>query len=166
MQWFVLRVASNKEEQVRDTLSRKMQVEGVKSVGRIMVPFEQVKRIRGGKQRVFKRKLYPGYVFMELNLRTTGGFEAAFYVIKETMGVGDFIGTEGATRCAYGCARDAQEADKPEESANIKVGFSKGDGEDRRGPSRISRAVDSIDEERNRTRDCDDIRRSAVGYQY
>ena len=56
MQWFVLRVASNKEEQVRDTLSRKMQVEGVKSVGRIMVPFESVKRIRGGKQRVFKVK--------------------------------------------------------------------------------------------------------------
>ena len=48
MQWYVLRVASNKEEQVRDT-PRKMEVEGVKSVGRIIVPVEQIKRIRGGK---------------------------------------------------------------------------------------------------------------------
>ncbi|MHC5184168.1 MAG: transcription termination/antitermination NusG family protein [Planctomycetota bacterium] len=29
MQWFVLRVASNKEERVREALARKMQVEGV-----------------------------------------------------------------------------------------------------------------------------------------
>ena len=49
-----------------------MQVEGVKSVGRIMVPTEQVKRIRGGKQRVFKRKLYPGYVFMEMEPKEDG----------------------------------------------------------------------------------------------
>ena len=60
MQWYVLRVASNKEEQVRDTLARKMEVEGITSVGRIMVPVEQVKRIRSGKQRVHKRKLYHG----------------------------------------------------------------------------------------------------------
>ena len=46
MQWYVLRVASNKEEQVREALSRKMEVEGIDSVGRIIVPVEQVKRIR------------------------------------------------------------------------------------------------------------------------
>jgi len=59
MQWYVLRVASNKEEQVRDTLASKMKVEGVKCVDRIIVPTEQIKRIRAGKQRVIKRKLYP-----------------------------------------------------------------------------------------------------------
>ena len=32
MQWYVLRVASNKEEQVRDALSRKMEIEGVAGV--------------------------------------------------------------------------------------------------------------------------------------
>ena len=33
MQWFVLRVASNKEERVREALDRKMQVEAVEGVG-------------------------------------------------------------------------------------------------------------------------------------
>jgi transcriptional antiterminator NusG len=153
MQWFVLRVASNKEEQVRDTLSRKMQVEGVKSVGRIMVPFEQVKRIRSGKQRVFKRKLYPGYVFMELNLQEDKRIpEDAFYVIKETMGVGDFIGTEGVPTPMRDTdvAKMLKEADKPEETANIKVEFSKGDiVKIREGAfENFEGAVDSIDEER------------------
>ena len=50
MQWFVLRVASNKELQVRETLERKMKSEGVTSVSRILVPIEQIKRIRSGKQ--------------------------------------------------------------------------------------------------------------------
>ena len=72
MQWFVLRVASNKEEQVREALARKMKVEGVAGVGRIVVPTEQIKRIRAGKQRVFKRKLYPGYVFMEVEPKEDG----------------------------------------------------------------------------------------------
>ena len=73
MQWYVLRVASNKEEQVRETLARKVQVEGVSDIiGRIVVPVEQVKRIRGGKQKVHKRKLYPGYVFMEMQVKEDG----------------------------------------------------------------------------------------------
>jgi len=96
MQWYVLRVASNKEEQVREALSRKMEVDGIESVGRIVVPVEQIKRIRGGKQRVHRRKLYPGYVFMEMEPRENGRIQDdAWFVIKETLGAGDFIGTDG-----------------------------------------------------------------------
>ncbi len=153
MQWFVLRVASNKEEQVRDTLTRKMQVEGVKSVGRIMVPFEQVKRIRDGKQRIFKRKLYPGYVFMEMVPKEDGRIpDDAFYVIKETLGVGDFIGTEGIPTAMRDTdvAKMLKEAEKPEETPNIKVEFRKGDVvKIREGAfENFEGAVDSIDEER------------------
>jgi transcriptional antiterminator NusG len=130
MQWYVLRVASNKEEQVRETLSRKMEVEGVESVGRIVVPAEQVKRIRSGKQRVHKRKLYPGYVFMEIDAKEDGSIpDDAWFVIKETMGVGDFIGTEGIPTPMRDTdvARMLQEAEKPEETPSIKVDFEKGD---------------------------------------
>ena len=38
-QWYVLRVASNKEEQVRDALVRKVKIEGLEEkIGRILVP--------------------------------------------------------------------------------------------------------------------------------
>lgn len=153
MQWFVLRVASNKEEQVRDTLERKLKIEGVQSVGRILVPTEQIKRIRGGKQRVHKRKLYPGYVFMELEPKEDGRIpDDVWYVIKETMGVGDFIGTEGIPTPMRDTdvAKMLKEAEKPEDAPNIKVEFSKGDVvKIREGAfENFEGTVDSIDTER------------------
>ena len=153
MQWFVLRVASNKEEQVRDALVRKMEVEQVKSVGRVMVPIEQVKRIRAGKQRVLKRKLYPGYVFMELEPKEDGRIpDDAWYIIKETMGVGDFIGTEGVLTPMRDTdvAKMLKEVEKPEDTPNIKVEFEKGDiVKIREGAfENFEGTVDSIDTER------------------
>lgn len=153
MEWYVLRVASNKEQQVRDTLARKMETEGIESVGRILVPVEQVKRIRSGKQRVHKRKLYPGYVFMELEPKEDGTIpDEAFFVIKETMGVGDFIGTEGIPTAMRDTdvAKMLKEAEKPEESPTIKVEFEKGDVVkiNEGAFENFEGAVDSIDPER------------------
>ncbi len=130
MQWYVLRVASNKELQVRDTLARKMETEGITAVGKVLVPVEQVKRIRAGKQRVHKRKLYPGYVFMEMEAQEDGSIpDDAFFVIKETMGVGDFIGTEGVPTPMRDTdvAKMLKEAEKPEDAPTIKVEFEKDD---------------------------------------
>jgi len=130
MQWFVLRVASNKELQVRDALENKMKAAGITTVGRIIVPVEQVKRIRAGKQRVHKRKLYPGYVFMELETKEDGRTsDDAWFVIKETMGVGDFIGTEGVPTAMRDTevSKMLNEIERPEETPNIKVDFQKGD---------------------------------------
>ncbi len=53
MNWFVLRVASNKEDSVRETLLRKIKIENFTYlVNRILVPTEKVKTIKGGKQKI------------------------------------------------------------------------------------------------------------------
>ncbi len=153
MQWYVLRVASNKEEQVREALARKMEVENIASVGRVMVPVEQVKRIRSGKQRVHKRKLYPGYVFMEMQAKDDGRIaDDAWFVIKETVGVGDFVGTDGIPTAMRDTdvAKMLQEAEKPEDVPSIKVEFVKGDiVKIREGAfENFEGAVESIDAER------------------
>ncbi len=95
--WFVLRVASNKEDSVRTTLVRKVQIEGMGHlVNRILVPTEKEKTIKAGKQKVIEKKLYPGYVFVEMKLEDDGRIpQDVFFLIKETTGVGDFIGTAG-----------------------------------------------------------------------
>lgn len=97
MNWFVLRVASNKEDSVRRTLLRKIKIENFESlVNRILVPTEKEKTIKGGKQRIVETKLYPGYVFVEMRLEEDGRIpQDVFFLIKETTGVGDFIGTAG-----------------------------------------------------------------------
>src|SRR5262249_53734846 len=94
MNWFVLRVASNKESSVRDTLLRKVAIENMAHfVGRILVPTEKTKTVKGGKQRITETKLYPGYVFVEMKLEDDGRIpQDVFFLIKETSGVGDFVG--------------------------------------------------------------------------
>jgi len=97
MNWYVLRVASNKEDSVRDALEKKVKIEGLEGrVGRILVPTQREKRMRGGTARVYHRKLYPGYVFVEMATDPDGRIpEDVWFVIKETTGVGDFIGSGG-----------------------------------------------------------------------
>src|ERR1044071_1670712 len=89
MDWFVLRVASNKESSVRETLLRKVQIETMQHlVGRILVPTEKTKTIKGGKQKITETKLYPGYVFVEMKLEPDGRIpQDVFFLIKETTGV-------------------------------------------------------------------------------
>jgi transcriptional antiterminator NusG len=97
MDWYVLRVASNKEAQVREALDRKIKIERLEDrVGRVLVPTQKEKRLRGGTARVYQRKLYPGYVFVEMATEPDGSIpEDVWFVIKETTGVGDFIGSGG-----------------------------------------------------------------------
>jgi len=154
MQWYVLRVASNKEQQVRDALERKVMAEGLNDViGRIVVPMEQIKRIRSGRQKIHRRKLYPGYVFMEMQPKEDGRIpEDAWFVIKETMGVGDFVGTEGVPTAMRDTdvAKMLSEVEKPDDTPSIKVDFSKGDlVKIREGAfENFEGSVDSIDSER------------------
>ena len=97
MDWYVLRVASNKEEQVCKALERKVKIEGLETrIGRILVPTVRERRIKGGQARVFQRKLYPGYVFVEMTTEKDGAIpEDIWFLVKETTGVGDFIGSDG-----------------------------------------------------------------------
>ena len=86
--WYVLRVQSNKEEHVRETLERRIKTLGLEDqIVRVLVPSEKVTEIKGGKKRVTQRKLYPGYVMVEMILS-----EESQYLVKNTPGVGDFVG--------------------------------------------------------------------------
>lgn len=131
MNWFVLRVASNKEDYVKETLLRKIKIEGLTHlVARILVPTEKVKTMKNGKQRITARKLYPGYVFVEMKLEDDGRIpQDVFFLIKETTGVGDFIGTAG-----HPAAMGPDEVEKmimasraPEEEPSVQMEFQPGD---------------------------------------
>lgn len=153
-QWFVLRVASNREEQVRDALDRKVQIEGLSDlIGRIMVPTEKIKRVRGSQQRVYERKLYPGYVFVEMALAEDGSIQdRCWYIIKETTGVGDFIGTEGkpTPMSDVDVAKMLHQVEATEVSPSVQMEFKKGDQIKVKGGSfeGFEGTVDEIDSEK------------------
>ena len=89
--WFILKVQVNREDTIKKDLERRIAVSGLKEFfGEILVPSEKVTEIRGDKKKVVKRKLYPGYImiFMEI-------FDDTWFLVRETAGVGDFTGAQG-----------------------------------------------------------------------
>ncbi len=131
MDWFVLRVASNKENYVKETLLRKVQIEGLEDrVGRIMVPTEKTKTLKGGKTRITETKLYPGYIFVEMKLEPDGRIpQDVFFMIKQTTGVGDFVGTAGrpTPMSPPEVEKMLFDSRRPEETPEVKMEFAKGD---------------------------------------
>jgi transcriptional antiterminator NusG len=130
--WYVLRVQSNKEETVRETLDRKTKLEGITDLlSRVVVPTERVSTMKAGRRRVTERKLYPGYVFVEMNAEEDGSVpEKVWFLIRETSGVGDFIGTEGkpTPMKPHEVEKLIGEAEKSGEAAPaLKVDYAPGD---------------------------------------
>ena len=132
-QWYVLRVASNKEEQVRSALERKVTIEGLDvEIGRVMVPMERrpSPRARPGGRKFVERKMYPGYVFVEMELGQEGRIsEQAWFLIRETTGVGDFIGTGGkpTPMSDTDAEKMLMQVEKAKEGTSVSVEFAKGD---------------------------------------
>jgi transcriptional antiterminator NusG len=135
MRFYVLRVATNKEDKVREGLVRKAKIEGLdldgeKRVGRVLVPTERVRSMKGGVKKETDRKLYPGYVFVELETEADGRIpDKVWFMIKETDGVGDFIGSGGkpSPMTPKDQARMLEEAERPEEDVTLDVKFKKDD---------------------------------------
>jgi len=91
-EWYILKVQVNRENSICDTLRRKVKVEGMEHCfGEILVPTEDVREFtKAGKQRVIKRKLYPGYIVV--NMKIT---DESWFLVRETGGIGDFTGAVG-----------------------------------------------------------------------
>ncbi len=134
MRWYVLRVASNKENQVRDNLERKVRIEGLgEEIGRILVPTERrpsPRTVRSGGKKYVERKMYPGYVFVEMALGDDGRMsEEAWFLIRETTGAGDFIGPTGrpTPMTDDDVSKMLMQVEKASEGAPVSVEFAKND---------------------------------------
>ena len=85
-QWYILKVQSNREDSIRDTLIRRIRMQGLeRHFGEVIVPKEQVTEFKSGKKRVVSRKLYPGYILVNMILN-----DESWYLVRETGGIGDF----------------------------------------------------------------------------
>lgn len=88
MQWYVLRVQSNREDSVKESLERRVKMAALESkIAQIIVPSEQVTEIRSGKKRITERKIYPGYIMVQMDMD-----DESWFLVRETPGIGDFVG--------------------------------------------------------------------------
>ena len=79
---------SGREESIKDAIERRVKIEGLEEYfGQILIPVEKVTELRKGKRYVKERKLYPGYLMVQVEFN-----ENILYLFRETSGVGDFVG--------------------------------------------------------------------------
>jgi transcriptional antiterminator NusG len=86
--WYVVKVQSGREEAIKEAIERRVKIDGLEEYfGQIVVPVERVTEIVKGKRVTRTRKLYPGYVMVEVEFN-----DRILYLFRETPGVGDFVG--------------------------------------------------------------------------
>ena len=95
--WYVVKVQSGRENTVQAALERKLKVAGkTEVVSRVLVPVESVTEVKAGRKRTRKRKLYPGYVLVEVAQDERGKIPNDLWaLVRDTPGVGDFVGPYG-----------------------------------------------------------------------
>lgn len=94
-QWFVLHTLSGQELKVKESIEKRIKTEEMGDLIReVLVPMERVAEIRNGKKTVTTRKLYPGYVFIDMVLLDEQGkiIEKPWYFIRDTQGIIGFVG--------------------------------------------------------------------------
>lgn len=98
--WFVLHTLSGQEQKVKDSIEKRIKAEEMgEFIKEVLVPMEKVAEVRSGKKTVSTRKLYPGYVFVDMVLLDENNrlIEKPWYFIRETQGVIGFVGGDRPT---------------------------------------------------------------------
>jgi transcriptional antiterminator NusG len=92
MDWYILKVAFNREDSIRDALEKRVKMEGLEEYFEaIVVPTEDVAEFtRSGKRRITKRKLLPGYLMVRMIIN-----DDTWFLVRETGGISDFTGAAG-----------------------------------------------------------------------
>ena len=86
-QWYAVHTYSGHENKVKTNIERRAESMNLKDkIFRILVPTEAELRTRGGKRQEVQRKVFPGYVLIEMILDDT-----TWYLVKSTTGVTGFV---------------------------------------------------------------------------
>lgn len=95
LKWFVVHTYSGYEAKVKSNLERRIASMNMKDkIFQVLIPTEKEKEIKGGKRREIDRKIFPGYVLVEVRTDERGELENdAWYVIRNTPGVTGFVGS-------------------------------------------------------------------------
>lgn len=86
--WYVVHTLSGQEQKVKEQLERRVAMETLQEkISSVLIPIENVSEVRAGKKKITKRKFFPGYILVEMELS-----EESWYLVKNTPGVIGFVG--------------------------------------------------------------------------
>jgi len=151
-QWYIIHTYSGFEDKVAKALRSRAEAFGfADKLGQILIPYEEVVEVRGGKKISSKRLMYPGYVLVELEMN-----DDVWHAVRSTPRVTGFVG--GGTKPVPLSPQEVEEIQNRQASAaerpRPRQSFEK--GETVRiidGPfATFSGKVDEVNAERNTLR--------------
>lgn len=90
--WYVVHTYSGYENKVKANLEKRVESMGMEDkIFRVLVPMEEEIVNKDGKKKSVMRKVYPGYVLVEM-IQT----DDSWYVVRNTPGVTGFVGSTGS----------------------------------------------------------------------
>lgn len=85
--WYVIHTYSGYENKVRDDILRRIESMKMRDkIFQVLVPTEEELEFKDGKKKTVQRRVYPGYVFVEMILT-----DDSWYVVRNTRGVTGFV---------------------------------------------------------------------------
>ena len=86
--WYVIHTYSGYENKVKANLEKRVESMGMQDkIFRVLVPVEEEVEIKNGKRKVTQRKVFPGYVLVDMIVT-----DDSWYVVRNTPGVTGFVG--------------------------------------------------------------------------
>ncbi|KEZ49169.1 MULTISPECIES: transcription termination/antitermination protein NusG [Metabacillus] len=90
--WYVVHTYSGYENKVKANLEKRVESMGMQDkIFRVIVPEEEETDFKNGKKKVTKKKVFPGYVLVEIVMT-----DDSWYVVRNTPGVTGFVGSAGS----------------------------------------------------------------------
>ena len=88
LRWYIVHAYSGMEKAVERNIAERIARSDMQSkFGRILVPSEEVVEMRNGTRRTTERRLFPGYVFVEMVMD-----DDTWHLVKHTSKVTGFVG--------------------------------------------------------------------------
>jgi len=87
--WYVVHAHSGHENKVKQSIENRVRQEQMQDiVSYVLVPTEEVAEVKGGKKRITNRKIFPGYVMVQMELT-----HKTWHLVRTTPGVTGFLGS-------------------------------------------------------------------------
>ena len=88
LRWYIVHAYSGMEKAVERNITERIMRAGMETkFGRILVPTEEVVEIKNGQRKTTERRLFPGYVFVEMIME-----DDTWHLVKHTNKVTGFVG--------------------------------------------------------------------------
>ena len=121
--WYIVHTYSGYEERVRKALEQRIKFMDAESkIFRIVIPTEEEIEIRGGQRRTVTKKVFPGYVLVQMNMD-----DESWNVVRNTPGITGFVGSGNKPTALSEEEVGSILKQMTEGAPQVKVGFRKGE---------------------------------------